>query len=139
MKRIGQMLFFALLIAGSFSACSSKVAPKSSSNERIAPKWQQEVLSLNAAIENKTNQANLYRAKAARAKNQGDRLQFNSRDVTEAKRYWDLADYYNAQAALLEKEVQILEANRKEILKKENKGQSWPGPGSQDQNEEAPF
>lgn len=123
--------FFPLLsvVAWAFSSCGASEAvtaqsPKKETHE--LSDWQKQVLDLDREIDEKENRANLYRAKAASAQNRADRLQFNSPDVTEARRFWQLADYYNANAALLEKEVVALKELRTKILHENNSGNPWP-------------
>jgi len=112
-----------------FGACGSKEAPQAKSTHDAPSNmtdWQHEIVAIDQEIEMKTNQMNLFEAKAARAQNLADRLQFNSRDVTEARRYWQLADYYTANAKLLEKEIHDLKVKRQGILDDKNKGNPWP-------------
>ena len=90
--------------------------------------WQEQIGRIDQDIEKKNNLRNLYEAKAARAKNQGDRLQFNSENVTEARRYWQIADYYNAQADLLGKEIEALHEHRSDVLNKYNNGKPFSPP-----------
>lgn len=121
-------LLFSIVMAV-FSSCGASEAianQPSKPTEKGLSDWQKQVLDLDREIDEKENRANLYRAKAANAQNRADRLQFNSPDVTEARRFWQLADYYNANAALLEKEVVALKELRAKILQENNGGNGWP-------------
>ncbi|MCK4934139.1 MAG: hypothetical protein KAR79_00985 [Simkaniaceae bacterium] len=82
------------------------------------PKWRQDVAGIDAAIDKLTNLKNLELAKAARAQNQGDRLQFNSQNLMDARRYWNDADTSQEIAARYQEEINKLELLKQEILKK---------------------
>lgn len=85
---------------------------------KSVPQWQQDVTGLDAAIDKLTNLKNLELAKAARAQNQGDRLQFNSHNLMDARRYWNDAETSNEIAARYQEEINKLELRKQEILKK---------------------
>ncbi len=85
---------------------------------KTIPKWRQDVAGIDAAIDKLTNLKNLELAKAARAQNQGDRLQFNSQNLMDARRYWNDADTSQEIAARYQEEINKLELLKQEILKK---------------------
>ncbi len=80
--------------------------------------YQEKITQIDTNIKKLTNLKNLELAKAARAQDQGDRLQFNSNNISDARRYWqeaetsrEIADRYqleinklNAQKAAIQKE-----------------------------------
>jgi len=53
---------------------------------------------------------------AAWAQNQGDRLQFQSHNLIDARRYWNEADTSREIAARYQQEIDKLEVRKKEIL-----------------------
>lgn len=59
-----------------------------------------------------------YIGKATRFQDQGDRLQFYDDYVTEARRYWDLADCALEIADKIDQEIKMLQLQREKILKK---------------------
>ncbi|GAB4184808.1 MAG: hypothetical protein Tsb0015_01300 [Simkaniaceae bacterium] len=80
--------------------------------------WQEQIQKYDSQIRKKTNQKNLHLAKAARAQDQGDRLQFQQGNLLDARRYWQIADYHREQAQLLEKEIQLLQLEKQQLLQK---------------------
>lgn len=59
-----------------------------------------------------------YRAKAARALDQGDRLQFENGMLTDARRYWVLAESYTEIANEIDQKIIELKKRREELLPK---------------------
>ena len=78
--------------------------------------WQQEVTGLDEQIKKLKNLRNLHLAKAARAQNQGDRLQFQKNDLLDARRYWAIAEENQQIADRIQKTVVSLEERRNQIL-----------------------
>ncbi|MDX8430437.1 MAG: hypothetical protein SNF33_01320 [Candidatus Algichlamydia australiensis] len=113
MKKILFSLSLLLIMPGCAQGSSS-----SPSSEVTRENWQEKISILDQSITRKKNLSDLYRAKATRAKNQGDRLQFNPNNVGDARRYWNVADYYNEQADLLDQQVVVLQQERQRILEK---------------------
>lgn len=111
-----------LILIGAFAGCTAD--SNAPSQEVTGGNWQEKVGVLDQAITRKQNLSDLYRAKATRAKNQGDRLQFNPNNLGDARRYWNVADYYNEQADQLDQEIAVLEQERQAILDKYNGGKS---------------
>lgn len=51
------------------------------------PEWRSQVDQIDSEMRRKSNQRNLFLAKAARAQDQGDRLQFRPDNLGDARRY----------------------------------------------------
>jgi hypothetical protein len=76
----------------------------------------QEMLAyLNEEIASLEDLKNKYLAKAARFQNQGDRLQFNSESLYEARVYWNMADTAKNNADQIEEELVLLRQQRDRI------------------------
>jgi hypothetical protein len=76
----------------------------------------QEMLAyLNEEISSLEDLKNKYIAKAARFQNQGDRLQFNSESLYEARVYWNMADTAKNNADQIEEELVLLRQQRDRI------------------------
>ena len=108
------------MLVATLPGCSSE--SNNPSEEVTKSNWREKVSVLDQAIIRKQNLSDLYRAKATRAKNQGDRLQFNPNNLGDARRYWNIADYYNEQADQLDQDILLLEEEKKSILEKYNDG-----------------
>lgn len=106
-------LFFCMLIL-----CVCGFEPLQAFSMKSHATWRDEVTQIDEAIAKLTNLRNLELAKAARAQDQGDRLQFNANNVTDARRYWQEADTSREIAARYQEEIDKLELRRQEILKK---------------------
>ncbi|GAB5411660.1 MAG: hypothetical protein ChlgKO_07740 [Chlamydiales bacterium] len=113
-------ILFYLMVVATLPGCTSEL--NSPSGEVTKSNWQEKVSVLDQAIIRKQNLSDLYRAKATRAKNQGDRLQFNPNNLGDARRYWNVADYYNEQADQLDQEIVVLEQEKQSILDQYNEG-----------------
>src|SRR3989338_846220 len=96
------MVNFLLLIASCFLAIAQ---------------WETDVKELDQAITQLSNMRDSELAKAARYQNQGDRLQFNTHDLIDARRYWNQADESRALAAEYQVEIDKLETKKAIILK----------------------
>lgn len=80
-----------------------------------AEEWGEEVKQIDKAVEKLTDLRDLELAKAARYQDQGDRLQFRSHDLIDARRYWNQADTSRDIAARYQQEIDKLE-NRRKLL-----------------------
>jgi type III secretory pathway component EscR len=61
-----------------------------------------------------------YRAKAARALDQGDRLQFEEGMLTDARRYWVMAESYTEIADKIDGQILELKKRREALLQKKS-------------------
>lgn len=107
-----KFLLMALFFAAWLPAEEPPTAPPTN-----LPKWQQDVNQIDQEIKVKTNQRNLFLSKAARAQDQGDRLQFQPDNLGDARRYWQLAETYREKANLMDLEINLLQQKRAQILK----------------------
>ena len=87
--------------------------------EQPASKWQQEVATIDEAVIKLTDLRNKELSNAAWAQNQGDRLQFQSHNLIDARRYWNEADTSREIAARYQEEIDKLEARKKVILEQQ--------------------
>jgi len=97
-------------------ACSSKQGTVADKKEPL-PKWKEEVHELDHEIDRLVNQRNMHLAKATRYQNQGDRLQFNRNNLLDARIAWQQAEINREIAERIQKEIDILEGKRTDILK----------------------
>lgn len=81
--------------------------------------WQQEVETIDQAVINLTDLRNKELSNAAWAQNQGDRLQFQSHNLIDARRYWNEADTSREIAARYQEEIDKLELRKKEVLERQ--------------------
>lgn len=95
--------------------------------EQPPQNWQQEVVTIDQAVEKLTDLRNKELANATWAQNQGDRLQFQSHNLIDARRYWNQADSSREIAARYQAEIDKLEARKKILLEKN--GEAYPSPG----------
>ena len=84
--------------------------------EQPASQWRQEVSTIDEAVVKLTDLRNKELANAAWAQNQGDRLQFQSHNLIDARRYWNEADTSREIAARYQQEIDKLELRKKELL-----------------------
>ena len=84
--------------------------------EQPPENWRQEVEVIDRTIEKLTDLRNKELARATSAQNQGDRLQFNSSNLMDARRYWDQADTSREIAKRYQEEIDKLEKRKSEIL-----------------------
>lgn len=87
--------------------------------EQSPENWKIEVDSIDQTVDRLTDLRNKELARAARAQNQGDRLQFNNQNLVDARRYWNEADSSREIAARYQQEIDQLELRKQEILKKQ--------------------
>ncbi len=102
----------------SSSDSQAKLVHQHLSTSTESEDWQEQLQKYQQEIRQKTNQMNLHLAKAARAKDQGDRLQFQQDNLIDARRYWKIAEYHEQQAFLLQKEIQFLQQEKQVLLNK---------------------
>ena len=88
-------------------------------NEQPPQNWKEEVESIDHAIEKLTDLRDKELANEAWAKNQGDRLQFQSPNLLDARRYWNEADTSKEIAARYQSEIDQLQ-QRKQTLIEDN-------------------
>ncbi|MBF8262889.1 MAG: hypothetical protein HW387_554 [Parachlamydiales bacterium] len=62
-----------------------------------------------------------YEARAIRAEDQANRLQFEDHFVLETRRYYRIAEENREKAAKVQSEIDRLEAERAELIKKQGK------------------
>lgn len=84
--------------------------------EQSPENWKQEVETIDQAVIKLTDLRNKELSNAAWAQNQGDRLQFQSHNLLDARRYWNEADTSREIAARYQQEIDKLEVRKKEIL-----------------------
>ena len=89
--------------------------------EQPQKNWQQEVATIDQAVDKLTDLRNKELAKAAWAQNQGDRLQFQSHNLIDARRYWNSADTSREIAERYQLEIDKLEARKKALLEGQGK------------------
>lgn len=82
-----------------------------------AEEWKNEVVQIDKAVEKLSDLRDLELAKAARYQDQGDRIQFNSNDLIDARRYWAQADASREIAARYQQEIDKLKARRVDLYK----------------------
>ena len=75
-----------------------------------------EVHDLDEQIDLLNEKKNLYLSKASQAQNQGDRLQFQNNNLLDAKRFWQMSDFYNKKAQWIDEKISILEKRKSELL-----------------------
>lgn len=79
--------------------------------------WQEELCTIDAAIDKLSNLRDLELAKAAQAQNQGDRIQFGGNELLTAKQYWQQAEISREIAARYQEEIDKLEVERASLLR----------------------
>jgi len=80
--------------------------------------WKQEVENIDNAIKRLTDLRDKELARAARRQNDGDRLQFQSQNLIDAKRAWAEADASREIAERYQQEIDQLQVRRANLLKK---------------------
>lgn len=86
--------------------------------ELPASEWKEEVENIDNAVIKLTDLRNKELSRAAWAQNQGDRLQFQSHNLIDARRYWNEADTSREIAARYQDEIDKLELRKKEVLER---------------------
>ena len=110
-KTIGIYLLSIAFLMGSSAIALVKELP--------ADQWQEELQTIDKAINKLTGLRDKELAKAARAQDQGDRLQFQSHNLLDARRAWQEADTSREIAARYQQEIDKLELRKQTILKKQ--------------------
>ncbi|QVL58339.1 MAG: hypothetical protein KFB93_04450 [Simkaniaceae bacterium] len=87
--------------------------------ELPASQWKQEVATIDEAVIKLTDLRNKELANAAWAQNQGDRLQFQSHNLIDARRYWNEAETSREIAARYQEEIDKLEVRKREVLERQ--------------------
>jgi hypothetical protein len=77
---------------------------------------QQEVEKIDAQIEELTEMKRGYEARAIRAENQADRLQFRDQYVLETRRYYQIAAENRMRADRIQEEIDRLKARKDQLL-----------------------
>ena len=85
--------------------------------EQPSENWEQEAATIDQTVENLIDLRNKELANAVWAQNQGDRLQFQSNNLMDARRYWNEADTSREIAARYQEEIDKLELRKQELLK----------------------
>jgi len=80
--------------------------------------YQDQIEQIDAQIKELKEMKRGYVARALRAENQADRLQFEDHFVLETRRYYRIADENRAKAAKIQEEIDRLETLRAGLLKK---------------------
>ncbi|NGX51495.1 MAG: hypothetical protein K1060chlam2_01361 [Chlamydiae bacterium] len=94
--------------------------------EQSPENWKQEVETIDQATVKLTDLRNKELASAAWAQNQGDRLQFQSHSLIDARRYWNQADTSREIAARYQEEIDKLEVRKKYLLEAHGKADVPP-------------
>lgn len=94
--------------------------------EQPAVHWEEEVQTIDQTVEKLVDLRNKELANATWAQNQGDRLQFRSHDLIDARHYWNQADTSREIAQRYQQEIDKLESRRKFLLKEHGKEYSSP-------------
>ncbi|MEM8728215.1 MAG: hypothetical protein AAGE99_05925 [Chlamydiota bacterium] len=81
--------------------------------------WKEELATIDKAVVKLTDLRNKALANAAWAQNQGDRLQFQSYNLIDARRYWNEADASREIAARYQQEIDKLELRKQAVLKRQ--------------------
>jgi len=115
-------LYIAFLSFTFFGSCSGIAhAPDPLSEDLVLdePKFtskEEELTYLNNEIKELQEERDRYRSRATQAKNQGDRLQFQTGRIYEARRYWKIAKVSNDIADRIDAQIKVLEAQRQPLL-----------------------
>ena len=87
-----------------------------------ADPYQDQIEQIDTQIKELKEMKRGYEARALRAENQADRLQFEDHFVLETRRYYRIADENRAKAAKIQEEIDRLEDKRADLLKKDLQG-----------------
>lgn len=108
-KKLGFFLFCFILIGSHLSALVKELP---------SDQWQQEVQSIDEAIDTLSDLRDKELARAARRQNDGDRLQFQPHNLLDAKQAWSEAAVSREIAARYQQEIDQLQARKHEIYEK---------------------
>lgn len=114
-------VFLSLLFAGSLWGALPEAGQEVLAlvKEQPSGQWKQEVETIDQAVIKLTDLRNKELSKAAWAQNQGDRLQFQSHNLLDARRYWNEADTSREIAARYQEEIDKLELRKQEIYEEQ--------------------
>ena len=109
-----------LLITANVNADSKPIETNNDPLVKELPSSQseEELLALDEVIEHLTELRDKELAKAARAKDQGDRLQFKSDNLSDARRFWNKAEANKEIAARYQEEIDKLVERKNKLDKK---------------------
>lgn len=106
-------LFF--IFSMNYSAFTINAVPVSDSLA-FGSGYQAELDQIQSQIHRKINEKNMHLAKAARARDEGDRFQFRDGLLIDARRSWQNADFHEQQARNLDQEIRALEERKARLL-----------------------
>jgi len=109
MRNLKYFLIGMVLCFGSASALVKEQPPQN---------WKLEVETIDRATLKLTDLRNKELANAAWAQNQGDRLQFQTHNLMDARRYWNEADTSREIAERYQEEIDKLETRKEVLLEK---------------------
>ncbi|WP_420422416.1 hypothetical protein [Simkania sp.] len=121
-KKIGLFALCFILLGFGIQALVKELPPD---------QWKQEVENIDNTIKKLSDLRDKELAKAARRQNDGDRLQFQSNNLLDAKRAWADADASREIAARYQQEIDQLEVRKAELLQKH--GVEYTPPGTSEQ------
>lgn len=82
-----------------------------------APQTHRELLEqINEEIDLLEDERDKLTARAARLQDKGDRLQFQSGNLSDARRYWKMADAANQIANQIDEKIQQLKEERQTVI-----------------------
>lgn len=126
MRRVGicsKILCFSLFFGSLlyFSSLSGNPTPQLEEilelvKQQPKENWREEIQIIDDAINQLSELRNKELAKATRAQNQGDRLQFNTQNLLDARRYWAEADSSREIADRAQREIDKLEEKKSQIF-----------------------
>jgi type I restriction-modification system DNA methylase subunit len=108
MKRLLSSVF---LIASSFAIGQSSV-------EWAKQSMQEDIQKIDAQLDELRDMKRGYDARALRAEDQADRLQFEDHYVLETRRYYQIAEENRAKARRVQEEIDRLEAQKAKLQQK---------------------
>lgn len=108
-KKIGIWLLALMLLGVSTGALVKQLPPD---------QWRQELQNIDQAISKLSDLRDKELARATRRQNDGDRLQFQSQNLLDAKQAWAEAEASREIAARYQQEIDQLETRKAEILQK---------------------
>ena len=88
----------------------------SSTSLAFGNSYQSELDQIQSQIHRKINEKNMHLGKAARARDEGDRLQFRDGHLIDARRSWQNADFHEQQARNLDYEIRSLEERKARLI-----------------------
>ena len=116
-KKIGLFALCFILLGFGIQALVKELPPD---------QWKQEVENIDGAIGRLSDLRDKELARAARRQNDGDRLQFQSHNLLDAKKAWAEADASREIAARYQQEIDQLEIRKADLLKKHGVGYTPP-------------